>query len=208
MTADGGRAAIYGMHHAGGFYTEGLIGGGYSSYDIKRAGLQGSAFSSPDGGELDAYLGSGYDFKVGQSTLITPMASVLYSLVGVGSFSETGSLEPLAYPDQNESSLRTRFGLRAATTFKVRQALVTPSVSAQWQHEFLDKELGFDSYFANGAGTAFNVVGPAIGRDGALLTGAVNVTWSRYAAYVAYQADLGRHDFENQTVLAGFRVSW
>ena len=62
--------------------------------------------------------------------------------------------------------------------------------------------------FANGAGGVFSVPGPKVGRDSALLTGAVNVAWSRYSAYVAYQADLGRTNYESHTVLAGLRVSF
>lgn len=65
-----------------------------------------------------------------------------------------------------------------------------------------------DARFANGAGGIFTVHGPKSGRDSALLTTAVNVSWSRYACYLAWQADLGRNNYENQTVLAGFRMNW
>ena len=104
--------------------------------------------------------------------------------------------------------MRSRAGVRVAYTGKVGRATVTPSLSAEWQHEFLDNELGLDSRFGNGAGGVFSVRGPKTGRDSALLTAAANVGWSRYSAYVAYQADLGRTNYESLTVLAGFRVSW
>jgi outer membrane autotransporter protein len=95
-----------------------------------------------------------------------------------------------------------------AFTKAIGGARVTPSFSAQWQHEFLDAEFPVDARFANNSGSLFTVRGPKVGRDSALLTAAVNVAWSRYAAYVAYQADIGRKNYEDQTVLVGFRVSW
>ncbi len=207
LKVDGGKAALYAMYYNGGFYTEGLIGGGYNSYDTRRGALFGTPYGNTSGGQFDAYLGVGYDVKMGRLT-VTPVASVLYTLVGINGFDEHGSLEPLHIESQHQSSLRTRFGPRVAFTTRVGRTNVTPSFSAQWQHEFLNDELPFDARFAGSPSSHFTVHGPKIGRDSALLTAAVNVAWSRYAAYIAYQADLGRKNYENQTVLAGFRVGW
>jgi outer membrane autotransporter protein len=85
---------------------------------------------------------------------------------------------------------------------------VTPSFSAQWQHEFLDDQLPFDARFSNDLGNPFTVYGPKVGRDSALLTAGLNVAWKNYAAYVAYQADLGRKNYESHSALIGMRVSW
>jgi len=40
------------------------------------------------------------------------------------------------------------------------------------------------------------------------LTAALNVAWKNYSAYVAYQTDLGRENFESQSALIGFSASW
>ena len=45
-------------------------------------------------------------------------------------------------------------------------------------------------------------------RDRAPPTAAINVAGSRYACYLAYQADLGVTNYESQTVLAGIRLTW
>jgi autotransporter-associated beta strand protein len=206
LTADGGKIALYAMYHHGGFFSEGLVGGGYGSYDYSRAGLDGTAHGSTDGAQFDAYYGVGYEKQVGP-VVLSPIASVLYSLVGIQGFDETGSLEPLHVESQTGSSLRSRLGLRVEHTDHVGRYTVNSSLSAEWQHEFLDDELAFDSRFANRAGDLFTVHGPKIGRDSALLTAGVNVQWSIYAVYLAYQADLGRKDYESQTVLLGFRVN-
>jgi outer membrane autotransporter protein len=207
LDADGVRAAVYAMYERGEFYTELMVGGSYNSYDTERNALGGIAQGSTSSTSFDAYLGTGYDIHVNQWTL-TPMASLLYSDVHIDGFDESGSLQPLRIDSQNQSSLRSRIGLRAAYTATCGSARVTPSLSLQWQHEFLDNELAMRSRFANGAGSPFTVHGPETGRDSALVTAGVNVAWSRYAVYLAYQAELGRRNYESHTLLAGFRVSW
>lgn len=207
LDADGVRTAVYAMYQSGNFYTELMVGGSYNSYDIERSALGGIAQGSTTSTSFDAYLGTGYDIHVDQWT-ITPMASLLYSAVSIDGFDESGSLQPLRIDSQNQSSLRSRIGLRAAYTALCGDARVTPSLSLQWQHEFLDNELAIRSRFANGAGSPFTVHGPETGRDSALVTAGINVAWDRYAIYLAYQAELGRRNYENHTLLAGFRVSW
>lgn len=207
LDADGVRAAVYAMYESGNFYTELMVGGSYNSYDIERSALGGIAQGSTSSSSFDAYLGTGYDIHVNQWT-ITPMASLLYSAVSIDGFDESGSLQPLRIDSQNQSSLRSRIGLRAAYTAICGSARVTPSLSLQWQHEFLDNELAISSRFANGAGSPFSVHGPEIGRDSALVTAGVNVAWDRYAIYLAYQAQLCRRNYDSHTLLAGFRVSW
>ena len=207
VEADGAKAALYALYDRGGFYTEGLIGGGYNSYDIERSAFLGKARGNTNGAQFDTYLGMGYDVTSGGWT-ITPMASLLYTMVGIEGYDEIGSLVPLKIESQQASSLRVRLGPRVAYTSQVGSARVTPSLSAQWQHEFADDELSFEARFSNAPGHTFTVYGPRIGRDSLLLTAALNIAWKRYAAYLAYQADLGRENYERQTLLIGCRVNW
>ena len=208
VKVDGGRIGLYGLYHAdNGLFAQALVTEGYNSYDTKRAALDGTAKGSTHGNQFDAAVTLGYDAKLGSFT-VTPLASLLYTNIGLSSYDESGSLEPLHIGDQTETSLHSRFGLRAAYTAKVGAVTLTPSVTAQWQHEFNNDELGLTSRFANGAGDEFTVHGPRTGNDSALVSAALNVSWSRYAAYAAYQTDLGRSNVTNQTVLLGFRVDF
>jgi|UniRef100_UPI0037848DC5 outer membrane autotransporter protein len=207
LTADGMRAAVYAMYLSGAFYTEFLVGGSYNSYDTRRSALGGTAQGSPNSTSFDMYLGTGYDLYVNQWTF-TPMASLRYTAVNIDSFEETGSLQPLRFPSQHQDSLRSRIGLRAAYTTLCGDARVTPSLSLHWQHEFQDTRLPMTSQFANGAGNPFTVHGPETGRDSALVTAGLNVAWSRYAIYFAYQAELFRRNYQSHTLIAGFRVAW
>jgi len=207
LTADGMRAAVYAMYLSGAFYTEFMAGGSYTSYDIQRSALGGMATGSTNSTSYDLYLGTGYNIQVNQWTF-TPMASVRYTDVFIDSFTESGSLQPLHFGSQNQDSLRSRLGLRAAYTTLCGVTRITPSLSLQWQHEYLNSQLGITSQFANGAGNPFTVYGPKIGRDSALVTAGINFAWSRYAVYLAYQAELFRTNYSSHTMLAGFRVSW
>lgn len=205
--ADGGKAALYGMYQEGGFFTEGLVGGGYNSYDIKRAAFLGDAKGDTHGTQFDAYAGMGYDLAW-RGWTITPMASLLYTRVGIDGYDEVGSLLPLIIDSQDASSLRSRVGPRVAYTSHWGGATVTPSFSAQWQHEYMDDQLPFDARFANDPADVFTVYGPKVGRDSLLMTAGLNVAWKNYAAYLAYQADLGRENYESHSALIGMRVSW
>lgn len=76
-----------------------------------------------------------------------------------------GSVLPLIIDSQHVSSLRTRIGPRIAYTRYCGSARVTHSISAPWQHEFLQDELPFDARFANDPGSLFTVYGPRVGRE-------------------------------------------
>ncbi|MHB1083018.1 MAG: autotransporter domain-containing protein [Prosthecobacter sp.] len=208
LSADGMRTAVYAMYLKGAFYTEFLVGGSYNNYDTRRSALGGMAQGSTNSTSFDAYVGTGYNIQVNNQWSITPMASLRYTDVNIDSFQETGSLQPLAFGSQNQNSLRSRIGLRAAYTTTLGETRITPYLGLHWQHEFLDNELAMVSRFANGAGNPFTVHGPKIGRDSAIASAGINVGWSRYSIYLAYQAELFRTNYDSHTMIAGFRVAW
>ena len=109
--------------------------GGPSGYNTHRAALQGTASGSTDGADVNALVAAGYDWKRGNLS-IGPTASFQYSYIGLNGFSETGSLAPLKFPDQNTESERTAFGAKASYEWKVGHITVIPQVDAAWQHEF------------------------------------------------------------------------
>ncbi|OYW76129.1 MAG: hypothetical protein B7Z37_10275 [Verrucomicrobia bacterium 12-59-8] len=207
LSADGMRAAVYAMYISGAFYTEAMVGGSFNSYDTRRAALGGMAQGSTNSTSFDTYVGTGYDIYVNQWTF-TPVASLRYTVVNIDSFQETGSLQPLSFGSQNQDSMRSRIGMRVAYNTLCGAARVSPSLGLQWQHEYLNNELAMTSQFANGAGNPFTVHGPKIGRDSAIVTAGINVAWSRYAVYMAYQAELFRTNYDSHTMIVGFRVAW
>lgn len=205
---NGGKLGLYSTYFTGGFYVDAAVNGGYNSYDLRRAGLEGTARSSTDGGELNVLFATGYDFKVGGFT-VGPTASFQYTYLGIDDFEERGSLAPLRFHSQGQDSLRTAFGLKASYDWKVGGVVIRPELRAAWQHEFGDDRYALDSSFNNGNGDLFTVNGPVIGRDSLLLGAGFAILWNeRTSTYVYYDGELGRSNYNAHNVSGGVRVSF
>jgi outer membrane autotransporter protein len=191
-----------------GFYADVAVVGGYSSYDLRRSGLEGTARGETDGGDLNVLFGAGYDFKRGNFTF-GPTASFNYTYVGVGGFTESGSLAPLQFGSQAQESIRTAFGMKASYDWKVGGLLVKPELRAAWQHEYGDATYSIDSSFSQGGGGNFTVWGPRIGRDSFLLGAgfAIQVN-ERCSTYFYYDGELGRTRYDSHAVTGGVRVAF
>lgn len=206
VDVDGGRVGIYSTTYGNGFYLNTLAAGGYNSYDTHRTGLLGTATGSTEGAEFDGLISGGYDFHAGNWT-IGPVASAQYTYVSINHFTENGSLAPLNIPSQNQDSFRTKVGFRTSSVWKLRDVAIIPTLSAEWQHEYGDTSYALDSSFANGAGTIFTANGPALGRDAVVLNAGVNVQWTpRFSTFVSYYGELGRKNYQLNSVSGG--LSW
>jgi len=193
---------------AKGFYADMAVFGGYNSYDTRRSALQGEARGDTDGGELNALFGAGYDFKKGGFTF-GPTASFNYTYIGTNEFTEHGSLAPLNIHGGKGESLRTAFGLKASYDWKVGGILIKPEIRAAWQHEYGDAAYALNSSFANGAGGTFTVNGPQLGRDSALLGAGFAIQCSeRFSTYFYYDGELGRKNYQSNSVTGGFRYAF
>ncbi len=191
-----------------GWYADVAVDGGYSSYSISRAAFEGAARSQTDGGDLNVLAGIGYDFKKGALTF-GPTATFNYTYVGIGSFTERGSLAPLHFGSQGQDSLRSAFGFKASYDCKVGGLAIKPEIRAAWQHEYGDSVYAIDSSFANGAGGTFTVNGPKLGRDSVLLGAGFAVQCSdRCSAYVYYDGELGRTNYHAAAVTGGVRFAF
>jgi outer membrane autotransporter protein len=208
VSVNGGKLGLYSTYFTGGFYVDAAVNGGYNSYDLRRAGLEGTARSSTDGGELNVLFATGYDFKVGGLT-VGPTASFQYTYLGVDHFEERGSLAPLHFHSQGQDSLRTAFGLKASYDWKVGGVVIRPEVRAAWQHEFGDDSYALNSSFDNSNGDLFTVNGPVLGRDSLLLGAGFAILWNeRTSTYVYYDGELGRTNYNAHNVSGGVRVSF
>jgi len=209
ITVDGGKFALYGSYFTGGFYADAAFQGGYNTYNTNRAALEGTARGTTDGGEFSALFGTGYDWKRG-GLKFGPIANFEYTYVGVGSFTERGSLAPLDLPNQHQESIRSTIGARASYDWKLPSGVVIrPEIRAGWQHEYGDATLGFDSRFSSGAGSEFLVHGPATGRDSLLLSAGFAILLNdRTSFYVFYDGELARENYEANSVSGGIRVEF
>jgi uncharacterized protein YhjY with autotransporter beta-barrel domain len=203
ITVDGGRGGAYGTWFGGNAYLNASIGFGYDYYDTRRASVNGNAFGSAEGPEMDGLLGAGYDFKIKRLTF-GPVASVQYIYVGVHSFDESGSLSPLHLEYNDANSLQSMVGGRIAYDIPVKDVTLRPQIKAGWQHEFLDTDHAITSRFASGAGYDFTVHSTSIGRDSLALSGGMSVQWSRaVSTYIYYDGELARKNSTSHTLNVG-----
>ncbi len=208
INVEAGRLALYGTWYKGGAYVNGIVGGGYSSYDSHRHGLDGFANGNTDGANFDASLAGGYDFKAGV-LIFGPTASLAYTYSDISGFRENGSLAPLQINGQNDDSLRSRVGGHLQAAFKTGGVTLRPEIRAEWQHEYQDDTRSITAGFANGAGSDFTVTGPDLGRDSAILGAGLSVEWSKtITTYVNYEAEVGRANYDRQSVNLGLRLNF
>ena len=208
IDVNGGKMGLYATLFGNGFYLDAAVTGGPSGYNTHRTALQGTASGSTDGADVNALVAVGYDWKKGNLS-IGPTASFQYSYVGLNSFTETGSLAPLSFPDQNTESERTAFGARASYEWKIGQITLLPQLSAAWQHEFGSTAYSVVSSFASGAGKSFTVTGPDIGRDSILVgAGATVILSERVSTYLYYDGEFARTNYLNNSVTGGVRITF
>jgi len=208
IDVNGGTFGAYATVFSGGFYLDTAVTAGPNGYDTHRTALQGSANGSTEGADVNVVVSAGYDWKHGNFS-IGPTATFEFGYVGLDSFSETGSLAPLKFPDQNTESEITKFGARAMYEWKIGKVTLIPQVSLAWQHEYGSVAYQVVAGFASGAGTNFTVNGPEIGRDSLLIGAGVSMIWSdRFSTYVFYDGDVARTNYDSHTVTGGFRITF
>ncbi len=158
LTDNAVRFGGFGTVGVGGTYLNGLVGGAYHGYDVSRSiefgTVNRTARSKPGAGEFDLALAAGHDFKAGRFTF-GPVTSMQYTYLGVQGFNETGAdALDLGVGGYSSSSLLYSLGAQAAYRWEItKNFALTPMISANWQHEFLQ-----NAYPIN---AAFNTGGPS-----------------------------------------------
>ncbi len=208
MDVNSGRGGVYATWYNHGLYFNGAIYGGYNSYDSGRSGLAGLATGSTQGAEWSTYISGGYDFHFGALT-VGPIAALQYTSVGIDGFSEQGSLAPLDIHSDSAQSLRSDVGFRVFYQWQVGKVLVTPSLTAGWEHEYKYSALPITAGFAGIPGPSATFFGPNEGHDSAIISAGVSVQLSpSIVTYLNYDGQLGRENYDSNAVTGGVRISF
>jgi outer membrane autotransporter protein len=208
IDVDSGRGGVYATWFSHGIYLNAAIYGGRNSYDSGRAGLGGLANGSTEGAELSTFIGGGYDFHCGPLT-VGPIASLQYTDVGIDSFSEHGSLAPLAIHSNSAESLRSDVGFRLFYQWQIGKIIVEPSLKAAWEHEYKYSALPVTAGFAGIPGPSATFFGPSEGHDSAVVSAGVSVQVApAITTYINYDGQLGRGNFDSNAVTGGTRISF
>ena len=177
-----------------GWYVNGYLGGGYNEYDFERTVSAGTisqtAKGDSKGYELNSVIGGGYDYQLGDATIVGLITSLRYDRLWVDDYSESGagSLD-LDVDDQDLDSLRSDLGVRVAYSVVAIDDIIWHwGAQASWQHEFMDTENTVKARLVNGGSASFNTdVNQDISADtlslGASLSGEISTQLSVGVAY-------------------------
>ncbi|WP_287496124.1 autotransporter domain-containing protein [Pandoraea sp. CB10b_02] len=164
-------------------------------------GFSGVAKGAFSGQQYVARTEFGYPLALGSGTL-TPLASLTYSYLHQGSYTETaGNGAALSVGTAHTSSLRSALGARLEKAYATRYGDIMPFVQVQWIHEFVNsRALTGASYAGDFTGeTAFTAVGPSPVRDLADITlGATLMRRNNLSLTARYELQAGAR-FVSQT---------
>jgi outer membrane autotransporter protein len=207
---DGFFAQTYAAWFRQGLHVEGMLSGGVNSYDTKRYGLGGFAKGQSDGFEWTGLLNGGYDWQYGAWSF-GPLAGIQYMWANIDGFTETGSMAPLHIESQSADAMHTQLGgdLRYRAYIPPTLTFVTPEVSVLWRHDYLADSIALKSALADGAGDAFTVHGPTIGRDSFIINLGVTAQWNpTVSTYINCMVQAGASGYSEDDINAGVRINY
>jgi autotransporter-associated beta strand protein len=210
-TVDSYSPGIYASYVDGGWYGNGLFSYSYNSYtedrNISTGALTGTNHGAPQGNQFTGNLTGGYEFHRG-GWKFGPVASLQYVNLGINSFSEEGPTA-LNIQSQSDDSLRSQLGFEARYSVKTGSVILTPHVSASWQHEFLDNSDGITSQFNQVGSGSFSVQTANPERDSAFIDLGLDAQIDKEVTlFVDYQTEAGQANFFAQSVQAGVKIGF
>ena len=206
VRSNNGNASIYATYYKRGFYVDGVVTGGIGSIDTRRLTVGGVTRGDSGTSAFAGVLGTGYDFELGNFS-VGPVASLRYARANLDAFHEGDAFGSLYIHGHSQDSLRSAAGLQASYRAHIGRVPVTPLIRAQWQHEYLDDNASLDASFNNQQ--VFELKGPRLGRNSLRLDAGLSAQVSpRVGVFAIYTTELGRENYNVQSVSGGLRVSF
>ena len=216
LDANGTSLSAYASYSRDSFYLDGVLSYGRNEYDLIRnidlpqpfRGQQRfTALGSPDGSQLSASLGAGYDAQIKS-----------FTLGGFGSLSWVdstidGYLERDAGPfnlvvaEQDVESLLSEAGIELAYAASRSWGVLRPTLRLAYLHEFEDDARLIRALFAEDVtANEFAIPTEEPDRDYFNLTAGLTATLARgRTVYLIYDTDLERDDLDIYTFTFGAR---
>jgi outer membrane autotransporter protein len=190
------------MYHLGGYLggmagALALRGGGMWSWDnidTSRAvifpGFYERQTASYDADTGQIFGEVAYPTQMGGIAL-EPFGGLAFVSIDTDSFRERGGTLATLHGDTNQDVGYSTVGLRAAHTFQRGAMLVTPHISAAWQHAFDDMTPDAALAFASN-GIDFTIYGVPLAEDSALIDAGLDFALGeRTSAGVSYSGQFG-----------------
>ena len=187
VNATGGQAGLYGGWRQGGAYAVVLGLAGLNRYQTQRLGYGGYASGSTGGYQYSGQLSLGFDQNLGAAR-VGLFGSGQTTTVSIDGFQESGSLAPLSFSAQGETSVLSDLGARVSRRFHLSDFTFDPGLSLAWEHRYQGSADSLTSSFAGG--TAFTVAGPQAWTDGVLVSARLGVAVAQAINLSAQFTDL------------------
>jgi outer membrane autotransporter protein len=206
VSSNQGSASIYATYYKAGFYIDGVATGGVGSIDTRRLTIGGFTRGNSDTSNFAGLLGTGYDCQLGNFT-IGPVASLRFARAHLDSFHEGDAFGSLYVNGHDQDSLRSAAGLQAFYHGYLGRIPVTPMLRVQWQHEYLDDTASLNASFDNVH--SFEIDGPRPGRNSVRIDAGLSAQISpTVGVFAIYSNELGRSNYDAQSISGGLRVSF
>ncbi|MGF6573256.1 outer membrane autotransporter protein [Paraburkholderia sp. GAS333] len=196
----------YASYSGNPWYVNLAAGAVLQRYDSTRVvdftGFSGEANGQFNGQQYVASAEFGYPLAVGSGITLTPLASLSYSYLHQGSYTESGGNgAALALDSAHTTSVRSNAGLKLEKGFSSRYGDIVPYLQAQWTHEYDHSRLVTGASFAADptGGSAFTTVGATPIADFADIQLGVTLLRANNLSLTArYEVQAGSH-FLSQT---------
>ncbi|MCR6633092.1 MAG: autotransporter domain-containing protein [Magnetospirillum sp.] len=189
---DSYQGTLYANYTGSPWYVDAALVYGRHQYDSTRAiGFLGAeAKGDYEGDQYTAQIAGGYPLAFGK-TVVTPNASLAYSLLKQDAYEETGAPGAnLSVEEQTNTSLRSGLGVKLAHTFQSGTNRIIPEGRATWFHEFRDDAPNQTARFSAG-GSSFTTTGAKPAQDSAVLgVGLTVATADQVSVSANYDAEL------------------
>jgi uncharacterized protein YhjY with autotransporter beta-barrel domain len=120
-------------------WLDAVVSGGPSQLETSRTTTSGNLDGETDGWDLNALLGWGHEFRVGDWKT-GPRFEAAYTYFQQNSYTEqdTSNLLASAYDDYEYNSLTTLTAWNVSRSWTVGRSVWRASLQAGWRHEYLD----------------------------------------------------------------------
>ena len=212
LAAKGFNVSVFGSYYLKDvYYFDGIATYGWNWYKTRRQIASGEvAKGDPGGTQLALSFGAGRDFTVRQLT-VGPYGRVDYVKVEIDSFREGGAgTTNLRVDSQDATSVTTALGGRMSYAISTPWAVLQPTASAEWQHEFeADRRVIKASLAAAPSGLVLSARTNDPDRDYFNLGIGLSATFrGGTAAFIHYDAVVGRENFTQHGFTAGIRFEF
>jgi len=140
---------------------------------INVVNINRTADSRYQGQQSSIYLDGGYKFDVGHSVVLTPITSLQWTHLALGSYSESnaGDLN-LMVNRQSYNVLESGLGASISSELKYDWVNITPEFHAKWLYDFINDDMVVTSAFTGG-GASFTSRGASPARNAADIGGSL-----------------------------------